>query len=165
MINSTSPSNSDGTFDLTEFLAGETHAWGVFEDRFGRVRRRFRVTIQGTWSGDTFVLREDFIYDDGEVEHRVWNLRKGAGGSFTATTGGCIGEATGTSGRAEVRMRYRFNLKLKHRSIAATFDDRIYRLDERTAVNRATVRKWGVKLGEVSLFFAKAGQVSQRMAA
>jgi hypothetical protein len=35
------------------------------------------------------------------------------------------------------------------------FDDRIYRMGEGRAVNRATMSKWGIKLGELSLFFVR----------
>jgi len=35
------------------------------------------------------------------------------------------------------------------------FDDRLYRVGDRIAVNRATMSKWGVKLGELSLFFQR----------
>jgi len=50
---------------LEEFFQGETIAWGIFEDRFGNLRRQFRVNITGTVDGDTLTLDEDFLYDDG----------------------------------------------------------------------------------------------------
>ena len=52
-------------------------------------------------------------------------------------------------------MTYRFRLKLDARAITVDFDDRIYRMSDGIAVNRATMSKWGVKLGEVSLFFQR----------
>ena len=41
---------------LEEFFQGETIAWGIFEDRFGNLRRQFRVNITGTVEGDIFIL-------------------------------------------------------------------------------------------------------------
>ena len=52
-------------------------------------------------------------------------------------------------------MSYRFRLKLKGREIVVAFDDRLYRMGDTTAVNRATMSKWGIKLGELSLFFQR----------
>ena len=41
--------------NLEEFFLGTTTAHGQFQDRFGKVSRRFTVEIQGTlkWSGKT----------------------------------------------------------------------------------------------------------------
>ena len=35
------------------------------------------------------------------------------------------------------------------------FDDRIYLMDERTMLNKAVARKWGIRLAEVILPFTK----------
>ena len=53
-------------------------------------------------------------------------------------------------------MAYRFRLKLNAREIAVDFDDRIYRIEDGVAINRTTMSKWGIKLGELSLFFQRA---------
>jgi hypothetical protein len=37
--------------DLYEYFDGRTRAWGMFEDRFGRVRREFTVDISGRREG------------------------------------------------------------------------------------------------------------------
>ena len=33
---------------LEEYFVGETRAWGIFEDRFGNLKRSFTVDITGT---------------------------------------------------------------------------------------------------------------------
>jgi hypothetical protein len=142
-------------FELTRFLEGRTRAWGVFEDRFGRVRRRLSVEMDGRWDGDTFVLDEAFVYDTGAREERTWHIIPSGDGRFTATCPDCIGTATGQSDENSIHMRYRFRLKLETRELSVEFDDRIYRMGDTIAINRATMRKWGVKLGELSLFFQR----------
>ena len=142
-------------FELTSFLEGRTEAWGVFEDRFGRLRRRFSVKMEGRWQGAIFHLDERFVYDDGRAENRVWFVTPLAEGRFKATCDDCIGEALGVCTGDTIRMCYAFRLKLPSRTMAVDFDDRLHRMSETTAVNRATMRKWGVKLGELSLFFER----------
>ena len=44
-----------------------------------------------------------------------------------------------------------------NRTVSVELDDRLYSLGNGNAVNRATMRKWGVKLGELSLFFRREG--------
>lgn len=56
-------------FDLYEYFEGKTVAWGLFEDRFGTVRRQFKVDIIGSVdkseSHETLTLDEHFTYADG----------------------------------------------------------------------------------------------------
>lgn len=142
-------------FELTSFLEGHTRAWGVFEDRFGRVRRRLAVDMHGRWQDGTFVLDERFEYDCDTVEMRTWRVVPLGGGRFRASCPDCVGDAMGECTIDSVRMSYRFRLKLESGEIVVTFDDRLYRIGESIAVNRATMSKWGIKLGELSLFFQR----------
>lgn len=142
-------------FELTTFLEGRTRAWGVFEDRFGRVRRRLAVDMNGRWEGGAFVLDERFEYDGDAVETRTWRIVPLGAGRFRASCPDCVGDATGECSSDSVRMSYRFRLKLESREIVVTFDDRLHRIGDGIAVNRATMSKWGVKLGELSLFFQR----------
>ena len=150
-----SPTFGGGRLDITTFLAGTTHAHGVFQDRFGRIRRSFEITINGSWDTGTFVLDEAFLYDDGEREQRTWRIVPGPAGTFSATCPDCIGVAKGLSESGRWRMRYQFRLKLKSRALAVTFDDRMYRVGAHLAVNRASVYKWGVRLGEALIVFER----------
>lgn len=156
------PIREDSLFELTTFLEGSSIAWGVFEDRFGKVRRRFFVELEGRWRGDVFHLEELFTFEDGSRETRTWRVVPTAGGRFTATSADCVGTAHGSCDADTIRMSYRFRLKLNAREISVDFDDRIYRIGGGTAVNRAIMSKWGLKLGEVSLFFRREDDDVQR---
>ena len=144
-------------FELTTFLAGATRAWGIFEDRFGKLRRRFDVEMNGRWEGPVFILDERFTYDTGETENRTWRVEPFGDGRFRATCLDCVGEAEGRCDIDSIRMDYRFRLNLGGCELIVSFNDRIYRMSATQAVNRATMSKWGVKLGELSLFFHRVG--------
>lgn len=149
------PSPGNGRFELTTFLEGKSRAWGIFEDRFGRMRRRFTVEMVGRWQGEVFLLEETFRYDDGEMDERLWRVVPDADGRFHATCDDCVGRAEGSCDADSIRMQYKFRLKFPGRDLIVRFDDRIYRMTESTAVNRATMSKWGIRLGELSLFFER----------
>ncbi len=148
-------------FELTTFLEGRTTAWGIFEDRFGRLRRRFSVEMHGAWQGGVFQLNERFVYDTGEAEVRTWIVTPRGSGRFTATCPDCIGVAVGECDDDRIRMRYRFRLQLSGSVMIVTFDDRIYRMGDDIAVNRAVMSKWGIKLGALSLFFHREPQPAE----
>ena len=88
-------------FVLESYFSGKTRAWGMFEDRFGKVRRQFVVDIEGDWNGEELVLDEDFRFDDGERSTRQWRIRKTADGRYEGTADDVVGKAVGiASGNA-----------------------------------------------------------------
>lgn len=145
-------------FDLTRFLNGRTRAWGIVEDRFGRVRRKFQLEMDGKWNAGIFELHERFVFDDGAEETRVWQVEPtGSAGQFKARCKDCVGEALGSTSLDTAEMRYRFRLKINGRDITVDFADRIFSMDDGIALNRATMRKWGVRVGEISAVFVRDG--------
>ena len=154
----TTTRHDDGStaFELTSFLQGRSVATGIFEDRFGRLRRRFRVEMFGHWRGEVFHLDERFEYDTGEVEARTWLVTPLGAGRFTATCPDCVGKAYGESSSDSIRMAYKFRLRVGTRSFVLAFDDRIYRMADGAALNRVRLKKWGFKIGELSLHIQRA---------
>jgi hypothetical protein len=141
--------------DLRRYFDGDVDAWGVFLDRSGKVARRFTVKMKCSWQGDVGTLDEDFTYSDGTLEKRVWTIRKLPGGRYTGTAGDVVGEAQGIASGNALNWRYTLALVVDGRTWNVQFDDWMYQMDERVMLNRATMSKFGVRLGEVLLSFSK----------
>ena len=142
-------------FQIESYFAGPTKAWGLFQDRFGNLRRQFRVDIEGTWDGETLTLVEDFSYDDGEQEQRIWRIRKTGEHSYEGSADGVIGKADGRAFGNALNWRYDFALKVGDSSWTVTFDDWLFLQDDGIVINRAEVTKFGIQIGEVTLVFRK----------
>jgi hypothetical protein len=160
MANDMSPACERPPLAITSFFAGATVAHGVFEDRFGRPRRRFTAQLFGQWDKETFVLDETLHYSDGQVERRVWRVLPGLDGRFSATSSDCIGSATGEHSADGWRMRYHFRLRIGQRSLVVGFDDRVYRAGPSAILNRATVHKLGIHLGDVLVVYEKPDRLT-----
>lgn len=141
--------------DLAQYFNGRIDAHGIFQDRNGKIVKRFTVVMDCRWNGNQGVLDEAFSYSDGSKQRRVWRLTKHADGRYTGTAGDVVGEAVGqTSGNA-LRWNYTLNLPVDGKVYEVQFDDWMYLMDERVMLNRATMSKFGVRLGEVTLSFMK----------
>jgi len=141
--------------DLKTYFNGDIDAWGVFQDRSGKVVRRFTVLMKCSWVGDTGTLDEDFSYSDGTKEKRIWTIRKLPAGRYIGTAGDVVGEAQGNSAGNALNWRYTLALKVDGTTWNVDFDDWMYLVDDRVMLNRATMSKFGVRLGEVLLSFTK----------
>ncbi|MEQ9606031.1 MAG: DUF3833 domain-containing protein [Kiloniellaceae bacterium] len=142
-------------FLIEEYFAGKTRAWGIFQDRFGTLRRQFVVDIDGSWDGETLTLVEDFVYDDGETEQRTWTIRKTGAHGYEGRADGVIGMAEGESYGNVLNWRYRFALKVGDGTWNVHFDDWMFLQDDGVMINRAEVSKFGIALGEVTIAFSK----------
>lgn len=140
---------------LEDYFQGTTEAWGIFEDRFGNLRREFRVTIDGNWDGRELVLDERFDYADGEKDRRVWRITKTAEGSYEGRADDVIGTALGRAVGNALTWTYDVDLKMGKRSLRVTFDDWMFLQPGGVLMNRARVSKFGIKLGEVTIVFVK----------
>jgi hypothetical protein len=140
---------------LQEYFDGELTAWGMFQDRRGQVLRRFTVHIEARWQDGIGVLDERFRYDDGSEERRVWTLRELGGGRFEGTAADVHGQARGVLAGNALNLRYQLILSVGDRKWRVTMDDWMYLIDERTLVNRTRMSKFGIHLGDVTLFFRK----------
>ncbi len=143
-------------FALEDYFAGRTTAWGMFVDRFGKVRSQFVVDIDGTWDGTTLTLDERFTYATGERDRRVWKITKQDANTYTGTAGDVIGVARGRSFGNALNWTYRMNLKVGDGTWKVQFDDWMFLQPQGVMLNRAVVSKWGIELGQVQLAFRKA---------
>ena len=141
---------------LEEYFAGKTRAWGIFEDRFGTLRRQFTVDIDGRWDGRTLVLDERFVYRDGERDRRVWTIEKVGPNRYQGRADDVIGVATGEAKGNALSWRYNMDLKVGDSTLRVHFDDWMFLQPDNVLINRARVSKWGVELGRVTLFFSKS---------
>jgi hypothetical protein len=148
---------STRNLNLEEFFEGRTVAYGQFQDIFGTVRRRFEVEINGTWDGKTLTLVEDFVYEDGSTEQRVWTLLKTGADTWRGTAPGVIGEAFGEERGDAFNWRYTIDLPVPDGTLRVTFDDWMWLLTEDRLLNRAYMKRFGVDIGEVIITFEKQG--------
>lgn len=140
---------------IEDYLNGKLSAWGLFQDRFGVVRRQFRVDIDGTFDGRALTLTEDFAYDDGETERRVWTVQRTGPDRLVGTADGVIGQAQGRTAGNALHWRYDFDLRIHGRKTRVRFDDWMFLQGDGVLINRATVSKLGVRLGEATIFFKR----------
>jgi hypothetical protein len=155
MLKRLDSSTGQAGFDLLAFLEGETRADGIFEDRSGRLKRRFTVDIAGRSEGSRLILDETFHFDDGEESQRRWTLDRAAGGRFTGTCADAPVPAVGHCDGGVASMRSTLRLTVGKRLVAVTFDDVFYPVDAATVLNRSTLSKWGITISQVLILFRK----------
>jgi|TARA_B110000438_G_scaffold230295_1_gene225297 hypothetical protein len=147
--------NTVPQFILEEYFKGSTQASGIFEDRFGNIRRQFSVDITGTWNGQDLVLDEQFLYDDGERDQRIWTIKKINAHTYKGRADDVIGAAHGEAYGNALNWRYDMNLKIGSSTIKVHFNDWMFLQSSGILLNRAEVSKFGIKLGTVILAFIK----------
>lgn len=143
------------TLRVEDYFLGKTRGWGVFEDRFGDLRRQFVVDIDGAWQGDVFVMEERFVYSDGETDERVWRIAKRGPDRYEGRAGDVIGAAEGIAAGNALNWRYEMDLKVGDATWRVRFDDWMFLQPDGILINRARVSKWGFEIGEVTLMFQR----------
>ena len=137
------------------FFNGQMTAHGVVKDRSGKVIRYFNADIKGSFDGQTIILDEDFIFDDGEKQKRVWRIVKQADGAYIGTAGDVVGEAVGEIAGNSMFLKYVLAVPLNGKTINITIDDRMYLVEPNTLINESEMTKFGLRVGQIILVIRK----------
>ena len=143
--------------DLQRYFNGTVDAWGYFQDRGGKVVKRFKVEMKCTWNGNIGVLDERFSYSDGTTSRRVWTITKVDAGTYKGTADDVVGEAVGEAAGNALRWRYTLKLPVDGKVYEVQFDDWMYLQDDEVMLNYSAMSKFGFRLGEVILSFRRRG--------
>ena len=138
---------------IEEYLEGNVKAWGVLQNRSGKVTRQFSADLNGTWDGKQLILKEKFNWDDGEIQNREWTINKIDENNYEGTAGDVVGKAIGYSYGPAFKFEYVLLVPVKGKEMKITFDDWIFKQDDRVAINRATMTKFGIKVAELTVVF------------
>lgn len=141
--------------DLATYFNGTLDAYGMFQDRSGKVVKRFHVVIDASWQGNVGTLDERFTYADGTTQRRVWTITKVDAHRYRGTADDVVGEAEGVAYGNALRWRYVLALPVDGKTYHVDFDDWMFLMDDRVMLNRSAMRKFGIGLGEVTLSFYK----------
>lgn len=147
--------NEKPVLDLPTYFSDPVQAWGMFQDRSGEVIKRFHVDIQSRREGDKLILDERFLYSDGPRQRRVWTLTPDGPGRWLGTADDVVGQAVGEVAGNALRWRYHLNLPVDDTTYVVYFDDWMYLMDDDTMINRSVMSKFGIELGQVTLFFRR----------
>ena len=148
--------NQTPKLDLKTYLNGWLMAHGVFTDRAGSVVRRFTVQMQAHWQGDVGTLERTLS--------TATAARSAASGPSPSSARSATGGGRRRGGRgawrggrqcAALELATRSRLPVDGSVYEVDFDDWFYLMDDKVLLNKATMSKFGFKLGEVTLVFVK----------
>ena len=140
---------------IEDYLSGNVKAWGILQNRSGKVTRQFTANLNGKWNGEQLILDEKFNWSDGEIQTRQWKINKIDEHNYEGIADDVVGKAKGYSYGPTFKFEYVLLVPVKGREIKITFDDWIFKQDDKIAINTATVTKFGFKVGELTVFFSK----------
>ena len=133
------------------FFNGALTAHGVVKDFSGKAIRHFSADIVGCWSEGVGTLDEDFVFDDGEQQKRIWTLTPNGSQSYSGTAGDVVGEGIARWQGNAMFLDYTLRIELEDGSIDVKIDDRMYRVSDNVVINESKMRKFGFGVGEILL--------------
>ncbi|GAA0813685.1 DUF3833 domain-containing protein [Colwellia sp. D2M02] len=143
------------TLDIKNYFTGSLTAWGMVQDYSDNVTRRFCVELNGTWQGNNGVLAEVFYFNDGEVTERNWQLTKLDNGEYQGEAEDVIGTASGQQQGFAFQWQYTLSVPVDDDIYHLALDDWMYQIDQHRVFNRTVMKKFGVEVAEITLFFDK----------
>jgi len=133
------------------FFQGQLSAHGVIKNRGGAVIRHFNVDIQANWADKVGTLVEDFVFDDGETQRRIWTLTPTGKSSYLGTADDVVGEGSIAFAGNTMFLDYILRIPFGEGSVDVRVDDRMYLVSPDILINESRMTKIGVEVGSILL--------------
>jgi len=147
-------------FEPETFFNGALTAHGVVKDFSGTAIRHFSADITGCWADGVGTLDEDFVFDNGEEQTRIWTLTPTGARTYIGTAGDVVGEGLARWEGNAMFLDYTLRIQLEDGPIDVKIDDRMYRVSENVVINESKMRKFGFGVGEILLTLIRHPEAS-----
>ena len=141
-------------FEPEKFFEGPTRSWGVIESRSGRPKSRFRTEMMGRREGSDLVVTQDFTFEDGHQQQRVWRVRRIDDHRYDATANDVVGVSHGLAYGNTFHWEYTVALRPGNPLADVRFKLWMYlQADGETMINKVTISKLGVIVARTTEHF------------
>lgn len=140
---------------IESYFNGPIKAWGIVQDWRGRVVRQFDINMVGTWEGNTGTLKEHFIYYDGQIQERIWTIKKLDHRVYEGTASDILEKALGKEQGNAAQWSYAMDLEVDKKTFRIKFDDWMWCMNDGVVINRSYLKKFGITVAELTIFMKK----------
>lgn len=136
---------------LAGFFSGSSQAFGVLQNWRGQQTLHFSAELCGQWRGNQGDLYEIFQYSDGRTDKRHWQLQVAENGEISGSAEDVVGTASGRIAGNTLYWEYVLRIPQTDGSIDVAVKDWLYLVTPQQLVNRSTLHKFGLTVGELTL--------------
>ena len=146
--------HSTPRFEPEKYWEGPTRSWGVMESKRGNPKSRFRTEMMGRRDGDVLVITQDFTFEDGRKQQRVWRLKRIDEHRYEATAPDVVGVAPGEAWGNSFHWEYTLATTPHNIFTRVHMTHWMYlQADGEEMINRVIISKLGVILAETTEHF------------
>jgi len=144
-------------FIPSQYFNGKLTAYGMVKDRSGKIIRRFKGDLKGSWDENGVgTLDEFFIYDDGETQKRIWKLVPSKDKkSYIGTAEDIVGEAPMVFEGNSVMIDYTMRIPYGDGTIDVDVKDWLHLQEDGVVLNHSKMKKFGFTVGELVITIIK----------
>lgn len=141
--------------DLKNFFNGSVIGDGAIYNFFGMIIKTFHVEIKCTWKKNEGTFKEYFTFSDGKTDERTWTINFTSIKKFKGTAHDVIGVASGFQKDDHVNLKYKLAVPYNESTIVLCMDDWMHLIAKDVILNRTSMKKFGIKVGELIIFLRK----------
>lgn len=143
-------------FEPDRFFEGPVRSWGVIETRGGKPKSRVRAELFGRRDGNEVVVTQDFTFEGGRKQQRIWRIRRVDEHRYEAAANDVIGPAPGFASGNAFHWKYTLQLRPGNFFSRVRMEHWMYLLgDGDTMINRVVIRKFGVIVAQTTEYFQR----------
>ncbi|MDQ7014885.1 MAG: DUF3833 family protein [Gammaproteobacteria bacterium] len=139
-------------FDPQAFYSGHLSGWGMYTDRSGVVRQRFRIEMEAAWQQDLGKLQQTWRYSTGKVAQRIVTLKKLDEHRYRIAASDAQSQGEGRVAGNSAYWNYRFSFDDGSEVAVRQVEQWSYAIDANSVMQKISLKKYGLPMGELTVF-------------
>lgn len=108
------------------------------------------------WQGNVGTFTENFSFNDGTKQVRQWTLTRLDDHHYRGKANDSVGPGEGEVWGNSMHWNYTIRTDTDSGTYDLNYDYWMHLIDDKTLINRATLSKFGVTLGDIAVTFHKS---------
>lgn len=127
--------------DIKKFFSGELEGFSITQDQSGKIISTKTTKINGKWEENKGVVQQNFLFADSKKDSRTWLITLHEDGTFDAVGHDVVSPGKGKQVNNAAQMNYSLSLPGKIGKEELKYEDKIYLVDEKSAIMISTFKK------------------------
>lgn len=141
---------------LQDFFQGTVIGDGVIYGITRNIVKTFHVKMNCKWNENYGEFDESFIFSDGQESKRLWRIRIINESEFEGYADDVVGIAKGMQNSNYANLKYKLKIPYGKGSLVLTMDDWMHLIADNVIINRTSMKKFGIKVGELVIFLRRS---------
>lgn len=145
-------------FNIKDFFRGKIIASGIIQNWRGEVTKTFTAKVTSHWNDNNVIITQNITFNNASTLNRKIQMTLINDNSLLIDGIDIDGTGTGKQSGNAVSFSYNLLIPYMKREVSLSTTEWLYMLPDNSVIANISLRKFGIKVGEVIIYMKKISE-------